>query len=175
MARSAPRTLLAVTAADGLPRGQVQHTIDILTTLIAFIFSWVILLPTSIIIAGKFLAAIFPMKGISRTILRIPLWIFRLEAQNDEVILGFAGFLITFALVAFSGGQAFYKFAALQFGIDPGQFHTLCFSSAIFTVAWSATLWLLARIKPPGSGDQTKVKKLMRDIGDKIASEDDRR
>jgi len=108
------------------------------------------------------------MTGISRTVLRIPLWIFRLEAQNDEVILGLTSFLVTFGVVAFSGGQDFY--AAHHFGIDPGQFHTLCFSSAILTVAWSASLWLLARIKPSSTPAPAKVRELMRDIARAIST-----
>jgi hypothetical protein len=154
-------------ATGGLPSGDIQHYIDNAYTLMGAIFSWAILLPTCVIIAGRYLAQIFPLPGVTGVVLRIRLFVFNIEANNEEVILGFTGFILTFGFVSLSDGDGFYKYAALKFGIDPGQFHLLCFSSAVLTVAWSVTLWRLTREKRPKQ-EQKQIEELINIIIAKI-------
>jgi hypothetical protein len=128
--------------------GEVQSAIDRLSQILGFIFSWIILLSIGVIVSGKFLAHVFPMRGMGNNYFRIPLFIFRLEAQNDEVVLGLSGFIITLLVVAPLGGANLYHFVVASLGIDPGQFNTLCFSSAVITVAWSISLWVFTTQLP---------------------------
>jgi len=157
--------------SGAIPRGNLQDQLDNFTSIVGYIFSWAVLLPAAVILSGHFLASVFPMRGVTGIIFKISLWFLRLEARNDEVILGLAGFLITFGIVAFSGGEAFYRYAAIQFGINPGQFHTLCFASAIITVAWSVTLWLCTTVRPSRAEEQKKIKALMKEIKAKANAE----
>src|ERR1017187_251382 len=156
------------TSGGGIPIGSLQSQLDNFTTITGFIFSWVVLLPTCVILSGKFLSSVFPMRGISKTTLRIPLWLFRIEAQNDEVVLGLTAFIVTLGIVALSGGEGFYRYAAGHFGIDPGQFHTLCFASAVITVAWSVTLWRLANLGSSRKKEREQTQNLMREIENKL-------
>ena len=157
--------MLVVPRGDGIRVVYRADAIDIFAKYVGFVFSWVVFLPAAVIFSGMFLAAIIPMKGVKKTLFKIPLVIFKLEAHNDEVVLGFTAFLLVFAFVAFTGGETFYRYTATQFGMDPGQFHTLCFSSALFTLGLSATLWLLSQFRRlPEIEQELEVKRLMDDI-----------
>jgi hypothetical protein len=118
-------------------------SIEWITVVIKFIFSWLILLPVAVIITGKLLSKLINFGSDSKQILRIPLKIFQVEANGGEVILGFACLLIMFFLVAVFGGESIYTLVKTNFGIDPGQFHAICFFSSLASVCFSTLIFLI--------------------------------
>jgi hypothetical protein len=122
--------------------------VDQLLIVLKTIFSWVVLMPIAVIISGVLLSKPFRLQVEAEQQFRLPIpTIFKLQATGGEVILGFAGFIITLLPVSLIGGQAMYAFFRLQFGIDPGQFNSLCILSSFITVAWSVVLWLIHRAR----------------------------
>jgi len=124
--------------------------VDQVLQLIVKIFSWTVLLPLSVIFSGIFLSNALPAMKSSQEA-KNKFWIplpplLNVEARGSEVALGFGSFFVTFIVVTFAGGATFYKYAAQSFGIDPGQFNTLCFASGLFSVAWTSTIWLLVHL-----------------------------
>jgi hypothetical protein len=117
--------------------------LDNLLVVFKWIFSWVILMPIAVIISGTLLAKRFRFDVASRQHFIIPIpKVLRMEATDEEVILGFAGFFITLVIIALSCGQGVYVLFRSQFGIDPGQFNSLCILSSFITVIWSVIIWL---------------------------------
>ena len=114
-----------------------------IAVIIKFIFSWLILLPIAVIVTGKLLSKPINFGSDSKQILRIPLKVFEIEANGGEVILGFACLIIVLFLVAMVGGADTYTLVKSNFGIDPGQFHSLCFFSALVSVIVSAFLFIV--------------------------------
>jgi hypothetical protein len=123
---------------------QSEPDIDQLTKILRAIFSWGVLMPIAVIVSGIFLSKPFRLQVESQQQFRIPIpKIFHLEATGGEVILGFAGFILTLVPLGLIGGQSIYNFFKVQFGIDPGQFNSLCVLSSFITVIWSVALWLI--------------------------------
>lgn len=113
-----------------------------LAFLIKIIFSWLILLPTSVIITGKLLSKPIKLASDSKQLLKINLKIFHVEANGGEVILGFACLIIVIFFVAIVGGVQTYELVKASFGIDPGHFHAICFFSAMVSVILSTFLFI---------------------------------
>jgi uncharacterized membrane-anchored protein len=123
---------------------------DLNSILVIFktIFSWVILMPIAVVISGTLLAKCFSLQVETQQRFVIPIpKILHLEATNGEVTLGFAGFIITLLIIGLLGGPTVYSIFRNQFGIDPGQFNSLCIISSFVTVIWSVILWLLYKSK----------------------------
>ena len=115
---------------------------------IKFVFSWVILMPVAVIVSGKLLAQRFKLVSNADDIFRIPIrGLFVIEAKNDEVVLGFSGFLLTLFIIAVAAGHIVYDLFKYQFGVDPGQFNSLCVFSSFATVLWTAILYVLTATK----------------------------
>jgi hypothetical protein len=136
------------TASSSAP---VDQALDILEKALTFIFSWLAILAIGIIASGKLLAQTFKLPGrlVQATdFFSVPIpKVLRFQAQNDEVILGFTGFIITLFSVGSIGGGNAYTFFKSHFGIDPGQFNSLCVFSGFITVMWSFLLYLLTSRK----------------------------
>lgn len=149
----------------------LDQLLDILKT----IFSWAVLMPIAVIISGILLAKPFKLQVETEQRFRIPIpRIFHLEATNGEVILGFAGFIITLVIIALVGGQAAYAFFRNQFGIDPGQFNSLCVLSSFVTVIWSVIIWLLTQVRSnaPDPVERKRDSQIIR-ISNKLKQEDE--
>jgi len=110
------------------------------------IFSWVILMPISVIISGKILAKILNFPVDSEQVFKIPIKILNIEAIGGEVILGFAGFIITLTGMGLIAGQEVYLLVKTNFGIDPGQFNSICMLSSFATVIWTSIIFLISEI-----------------------------
>jgi hypothetical protein len=152
------KAIAALTAdTNNLPadRDTTGQVIEGMTSILKFIFSWVILTPISIIISGKLLAQRMKLGPGSKSLFKISLFgMLTVEATNDEVILGFTGFIITLCIVGFAGGSRAYTFFREHFGLDPGHFNALCVLSAFLLVVWTFILFLitlLMRLKSPGA------------------------
>ena len=110
---------------------------------VKFIFSWVILLPIAIIISGKFLTRPVSLKVNSKQLFKLSFGILKIQATDEEVILGFAGFIITLFISAMYGGKDIYEAVKSGFGIDPGHFNSLCIFSSFSMVLWSCFLFIV--------------------------------
>lgn len=117
--------------------------LDSLSVVIKYLFSWLILMPVAVIVSGKLLIKAVRFSTETKQVLKINLKIFVVEANGGEVILGFTGLLMTFFFVALFGGKNVYEIVKSDFGVDPGQFHAICFFSSMMTVIWSAVIFLL--------------------------------
>jgi hypothetical protein len=117
---------------------------------IKFIFSWVMLMPVSVIISGKLLSEVLKLRvrskqlfGIERRVAGVS---FEIQATDNEVILGFTGFIITLMVIAVPLGHRAYDLFREQFGIDPGQFTSLCILSSLSTVIWTFILYVIQTV-----------------------------
>ena len=129
---------------------------DFEATALRFVFSWVILMPVSVIIAGKLLARVLRVGGQSEEFFGVNIpKLFRLHARNDEVVLGFTLFIITLLVTALSAGRAIYHLFVRDFGIDPGQFNSICVLSSFLDVALSGIVFV---VLDKGSGVRSKAK-----------------
>lgn len=120
-----------------------QTNIGWISVTVKFIFSWIIVLPAAAIIAGKLLTKPIPFSTNTKQVLKIPLYIFKLEATDGEVIVGFTALLITLFFVGIIGGKDVHSIVQDNFGVDPGQFHAIFFFSALLTVIWASAIFLL--------------------------------
>ena len=110
-----------------------------ITEIIKFIFSWVILLPISVIVSGKLIAQYLKLRGSPKQLFRIKIPpILTIEATGSEVTLGFAGFITTLLVVGLPFGHTAYELIKWNLGLpDPGQFNCICVLSSFSTVLWS--------------------------------------
>ena len=116
------------------------------TAVIKFIFSWVILLPIAIIVSGKFLTKSVNFAVNTKQLFKIEFGILKIQATDEEVILGFAGFIITLFVSGIYGGKDVYELVKGRFGIDPGQFNSLCIFSSFSMVVWSCFLFFITEL-----------------------------
>ncbi|TKF23246.1 hypothetical protein FCV43_04180 [Vibrio genomosp. F6] len=119
-----------------------EGNLEWIAVIIKFIFSWLILMPIAVIVSGKLLSKPINFGSDSKQVLKIPLKIFQIEANGGEVILGFACLIIILFTVAMFGGADVYALVKENFGIDPGQFHSICFFSSLVSVIFSTLLFI---------------------------------
>jgi hypothetical protein len=167
MAAPKPADGAPPTGGLSIPHGGLQGYIDDFTNIVGLIFSWVVFLPASIIISGKFFAAIAPSMRVATGIFKIPLYILVLEANKDEVIFGFSTFFLTLVLLGVTGGESAATFISSHFGFEIGQFRTLCLGSGLLTVIWTGALWLLSQLKGPPPIDPAQVSAVLEEIAKK--------
>ncbi|HEX8696444.1 MAG TPA: hypothetical protein VF746_28755 [Longimicrobium sp.] len=116
--------------------------------ILRFVFSGLVLMAISVILSGKFLAQRIKLPVRSSQLFQIPLpGILKIGATDDEVILGFTGLIITLLATGSLFGKRAHVFFSNNFGIDPGQFNSLCILSAFLAVIWSFVLFLLLGIR----------------------------
>lgn len=121
--------------------------IDYATAVLSFIFSWVVLMPIAVIVSGKLLSKRVQLRVKSEQLFSINLlYILRIRAQDDEVILGFTGFIVILLLVGLVAGPQSYTVVKSNFGIDPGQFNSVCLMSSFLTVACTLMLYICAPV-----------------------------
>jgi hypothetical protein len=146
----------------------LSYQVDTIRRLIEFLFSGLVLAYVAIIVSGKLLASAFPGRRLPGQSLRLPLFIMNFQAENDEVIFGMTSFILTLLLTAFLGGPDFYFLFVKRFGLDAGQFNTLCIASAFFSVIWSASLYVLtARLSRPADAYGAEHEEMLKKIQQK--------
>jgi hypothetical protein len=157
------KTNLTLTTSD--------QAISVLTTIFKFVFSWIVLLPIGVIVSGKFLAQRFKLAGEAPQQLRIQLkGVVLVQSNNEEVILGFAAFIITLLLLGISAGRLAYDFFLTHFGVDPGQFNSLCVLSSFSSVLWSSLVYLVTGASSqPDRGLETEHTRLIKRLTKKKA------
>ena len=125
------------------------------------VFSWIILMPISVIVTGKLLSKPINFTVNSTQLFQIPLKILVVQATQGEVVLGFSGFIITLFGLAVFDGVGIYSIVKTNFGIDPGQFNSLCMFSSFATVVWSFAVFLIHAFFS-GSGSASFVEDVKR-------------
>lgn len=144
-----------------MPDNYKSLNLDWIEVIIRFVFSWIILMPISVIITGKLLAKPIKFSVTSKQVFQIPLRILIIQATGGEVVLGFTGFIITLFILGVADGPDAYALVKTNFGIDPGQFNSLCMLSSFITVAWSFALFLLHSVFS-GTGASSFIKDKVR-------------
>lgn len=124
------------------------------------IFSAVVLTAIAVIISGKLVAATTVRSSKEDDYFTINLLFFRIRATGDEVMWGFAVFILAMGLTVVLGGEAAYQFFRLNTGLDIGHWSSLCAIAAFFSVIASVLLWLsipLMRSSPVISAKDRKA------------------
>src|SRR5258708_2449024 len=89
-------------AAASLNSVTIAEVQQWLSSALAFIFSWLVLLAIAVITSGKLLSKTIKLTEGSKQLFRISLpRVLTVQAADDEVILGFTGFFITFLSIGF--------------------------------------------------------------------------
>ena len=117
------------------------------------LFSWAVLMPIAVIVSGKLLAKPIKFSVDSEQSFKISIKLLNIQATGGEVILGFAGFIITLFGFGTFGGKAIYELVKANYGIDPGHFNSLCMFSSFTTVIWSTIVFMLYYILIMSSRD----------------------
>ena len=94
-------------SSQGANGGDTTTISEPLADALKFIFSWVVLMPIAVIITGKLLAQTLKLPVRSKQFFRIhvPL-VFTLQADNDEVVLGFVGFIFNLLVIGVLFGES---------------------------------------------------------------------
>jgi len=134
MADTSPSTTVSDTLIDG----------------IKLVFSSFVLMAISVIIGGKLLGnnLMLPVGDADDDFfdIRIP-YLFRLRGTKSQVILGFTAFVITLVVVGFGGGKSVYESFKNNFGLDPGQWLSICTVSAFLTVIWTSLVYVVLLLR----------------------------
>lgn len=140
---------------------------DLISDAVKFVFSWLILMPIAIIVGGRLYSRVFYLGGTSRQLFRIRVPpILDVSATDDEVILGFTGLILCLLFVGLPLGPIAYTLIKRQFGIDPGQFDSLCVFSAFLNVALATTTFFIrgqAR-RPAPDSTTAEYQKVLKDV-----------
>ncbi|WP_344572186.1 hypothetical protein [Winogradskya humida] len=113
---------------------------------VRFIFSWVILMPIAVIAGGKLLGQLFKLDGQDDDSFRIRVPpVLKFSAKKEEVLLGVALFIIDLFLVGAFFGEDTYLLFKREFGVDPGQFNSICTFSSFLSVLVSTTILLVSK------------------------------
>lgn len=126
-----------------------EATLETIRTVVIYIFSWFILLSVAVIVSGKLLAKTITLTVRGSQEFFINLWLLRIKSTDDEVILGFTGFIITLLILAGLRGAAIYELVKNEFGVDPGHFYAVCMFCSFVTVAWSFLMFVLTTFRGP--------------------------
>ena len=140
--------------------GSAPGSVDYLSDSLKFVFSWIALLPIAIVVSGKLIAhnPAFKLSGQDEQKfgLRLP-GIIHFVATGDEVVFGFALFITEFFFFALVAGRAIYGIVKSDFGVDLGQFNSLCAFSAFSSVIVSGLVLLFIALNGTMRGKNDPV------------------
>ncbi|WP_146175133.1 hypothetical protein [Umezawaea tangerina] len=120
---------------------------QLLENALKFVFSWIVLAPIAIIVAGKLATQVVRLPGQRGQLFQIKIpALITMRASGQEVTLGFAVFILCLACTGFFAGKGVYHVFVDGFGIDPGQFNVLCVFSAFLSVALTSFLLVVVRV-----------------------------
>ena len=131
-------------------------------------FSAVIIAIIAVIISGRFIARFIEFRSNRDDFFSLNLWIFQIAAHRAEIILGLTFFIIMLLLVGFIGGAALYEMVHVSFGVNLGQFNTLCFISALLLLLGSFTVYIIMHLFAPDRLiDESEHEQVIRKIKNK--------
>lgn len=161
--------------ADLLPdKTTVTGFLDVLQTVLIFLFSWVVLLGISVIVTGKIAARHFSMGIDLSDEFKINIYIINIKARGDEVSLGFLIFSVFLFLTILIGGADAYAFFRSRSGIDIGHWNSLCMVASFLSLIFSACLIIYFRVSSHGPIiSPADRKELMEQIKNTIDQADD--
>jgi len=152
----------------GSPSGQNDGVWDQLSQAIPFLFSWILVMPIAVIFSGKLLASRLrlPLEGnVDFIDIRIPL-LFRARATRAEAVFGFGMYFLWFTIAGFAGGKSLYAAFKEGFGIDPGQWNSLCITGSLISVVCSFLIFLLLFQWIP-SGQPRNYDRIIEQLGER--------
>lgn len=120
-----------------------QSVLDFIAWIGNFIFTWVFLMPISVVVSGKLLTHRLAVRGGSGQsfVLSVGKRV-KIQAKNEEVILGFFAFIAILFVSGLAFGPVIYSKFVNQFGLDLGQFNTLLVFSSFATLFISGVSYL---------------------------------
>jgi hypothetical protein len=114
--------------------------VSLVDSVLKFSFSWIGLMPAAIAVSGILLRHI-PGCRLSHQehhLIGIPLWpVYYIKATGDEVIFGIGLFITEFFLLGLTAGHQIYSIMRAGFGVNLGQFNSICAFSAFSSVILS--------------------------------------
>lgn len=117
--------------------------LEFLSTCLEFIFSWVVLSAVCVIVAGKLLSRSFKLRRAGKQLFCVIVpKILRVSAKDDEVIIGFAVYVITFLMVGALFGQDAHNFFSDNFGLTITHWNSLAILSSMILVTWAVFVHL---------------------------------
>lgn len=135
-----------------------SSTMDIVLSVLKFIFSWIVLMAIGVIMTGKLITQRLKLTAGREMIFRIPLVFFSIEASGPEVVLGFTFYLICVLLLGTAFGQHLNPWVKDHFGVDAGQLNALGFMSSLLSVAISFAVFMLSKAEPSGPSNELLAK-----------------
>jgi hypothetical protein len=111
--------------------------LNIVSAVLKFGFSWLGMMPAAIAISGIFIRHIpgCQLTDQKHHLIGIPLWpVYRIRATGDEVVFGIGLFIAEFFLLGLTLGRQIYAIVRSGFGLDLGQFNSICAFSAFSSV-----------------------------------------
>jgi hypothetical protein len=130
----------------------VNKAIEITSSILTAIFSWIVILGISVIVAGKLMCRMAARSISSDDRFVINFFVFRISAKGDEVLFGFLIFLLVLLAVIFFGGRSAYEMFRDHSGIDIGQWNSICVLASLLSVMIASLIFLLNSIDGPPGG-----------------------
>ncbi|WP_385880418.1 hypothetical protein [Umezawaea endophytica] len=112
-----------------------------------FFFSYVVLAPVAVIIAGKLAAQGLRLSGQNGQLFQVKIpAVVTIRASNQEVTFGFTFYLICLLVAGLGAGRTIHQLFVERFGVDPGQFTSLCVFSSLMAITSSALMLAVIRL-----------------------------
>jgi len=144
--------------------------ITVIESALESVFSWLFLASISVITSGWFLAHPISQTMATNQKFVINLIVLKIQATGSQVILGFGGFIITTLLSGVVAGEWIYEIVKVSFGIDPGQFKSICMFSSFLTVAWSFIFFIIHYLFTMNGSDFVDDKKKYESLLDRLST-----
>ena len=110
---------------------------------VQFIFSWVLLLPISVIVSGKLLGEAFSYKVDNGDEFKISFKIFTIKAEKSEVMTGFGLYMLIFLLNMVFFSETVGRIIASNAGLSITRWNSLCIFSALCSAAVSMLTFMI--------------------------------
>jgi len=133
-------------------------SMDMVLSVLKFIFSWIVLMAIGVIMTGKLITQRLKLTAGREMIFRIPLVFFSIEASGAEVVLGFTFYLICVLLLGTVFGSHLDPWVKDHFGVDAGQLNALGFMSSLLSVAIAFAVFMLSKAQASRPGDELLAK-----------------
>jgi hypothetical protein len=126
------------------PNTPIGFDVEKITSLIATVFSTIVLTAVGVIISGKLMANRIPINLSDDDHFMINLYILKLRSTDDQVIWGFTMFIFGIGAVIIFGGHDAYEYFKLNSGVDLGQWKSLCAIASFLSIFVSSLIWAIA-------------------------------
>jgi hypothetical protein len=130
---------------------------DYLSSSVQTIFSFLVAPALAVIVSGILVArrinmssTRFHLNSPSTAVFGVPIpGIFSFRAVGDEVTWGFALYLINLGGIGVTAGKGAYPFFISHFGVDIGQWNSLCILSSLSSVVIATAIFIFGALSLP--------------------------